>query len=402
MKGIKAVLTGVIKHDNLKVTHCALPISMGQSYCQGEKFEASLRLALKKFGKVSVIIADSCHAFTIAQERHLSLSEAYLQLESLRAEGKQLGDNWLTLHRPIIQSVEQELGLAPGTVGIARWDEVIMHSEFPQAFNALWTRFNSKADSFFQTVNKSTGQFFARHRRAQDTFSFENEIVQLSSRYIVEEAAVAKVWKKVEVNGRKINYLAYAGSVNEAIKHVLKESDYKENAQEDINLLLFRFERPKTELRDEGEVSSASHAASHSRSSSSGSDSSPPNSSPKMILSSKPNGNPPTATTRPVLHSMSNGAKPVAEGDFMQKILYMQLQQLSTQVDQLTILASSMPESNKKNIILTEIEIIRAAQTAAQTRIMQSEESSSESPVSDYLERLPDSPDKKSSLLEIA
>lgn len=89
---------------------CVLPISVGQPYHEGDKFEATIKLINKKFKTCEIIVCDTLHKYNMDNNYDLAL---------------QSGNDWLERNIPILNRVKSNC-----LYTISRWDDWINKDKF--------------------------------------------------------------------------------------------------------------------------------------------------------------------------------------------------------------------------------------------------------------------------------
>lgn len=176
---MKAYLQGKFDFNTLATANCLLPISVGKSYHEGEKFLATTHFINQNLKGCTVIMADTLQRFNnpdyFNQEDKISRELAQLQ-----------GNEWLLRNKTALDQLDN--------VTIKRWDDYLLHPTF-QAKRQLIDDLYKNDKKFKQAVHKSVNVFLRRSRnidiyRMNDEAIKNNLTVQKSLEYIKEECAV--------------------------------------------------------------------------------------------------------------------------------------------------------------------------------------------------------------------
>lgn len=171
------------EREGFHLSHVLIPISVGQRYHEGHKFEATLRLVNQKFNKATILVGDTLQRHNIEVLEELGGAEAF-QL------ARQRGDDWLERVRPL-------LSLLKIPFNFIRWDYWLEHPEFElakQKVSTLYAEDGSYQSSFSITVN----DFLLRNRDFFSSSRDREHASRLCLRYLIEECAAMLIWPETK------------------------------------------------------------------------------------------------------------------------------------------------------------------------------------------------------------
>lgn len=161
-------------HISIANARACLPISVGQLYHEGKKFQATLNGVQNKFGSCDIIIADTLQKYN--QFSQYSFHQALqISLEQ--------GSEWLTRNEPLLKAIT-----IPSA--IIRWDECCNDPDF-----AIWSQkikelYNSNPD-YQKAVEEDVDIFMQRsgrkntvHKRTHSRLYFFEETAVILSYFV--------------------------------------------------------------------------------------------------------------------------------------------------------------------------------------------------------------------------
>lgn len=179
-KKYKAYFVGVDDQQKkeFKDAKCALLISVGQKYHEGEKFNASIKLANKHFSFCNILVGDTLQRHTLRiNNPNISASDSYELV-------KNLGEMWIERNMQYISTLTIPYK-------ISRWDEWLKQDKYQHYSNKVFELYNN--DSNYKNIIEDIAHsFLSRHNyfNARDRqIAFD-----LSIQYLLEESAVACLW----------------------------------------------------------------------------------------------------------------------------------------------------------------------------------------------------------------
>lgn len=188
-------------------------ISHGQPNHEGDRLDSLLAWATSAYKKCVLNISDSLHAHNLTREGH-NLAEA-------RAKARQLGDEWLTRNKAIIDKYLDKF------TEIRRWDDWLAHPDFPSVHEALWVHYNESPE-FRAAIQADIDAFTQRHKDAANDNSLSEKFNSSSRAFLMEELAVYTiVFGKVYDNASRVypskplestTYLRTAPNLPESIR----------------------------------------------------------------------------------------------------------------------------------------------------------------------------------------
>jgi tRNA-dependent cyclodipeptide synthase len=188
-----------------------VPISVGQSYHENEKFEATIEFLKEEFsGIVTIVIADKLQRFTKALVNKETPDKF---LEDTQEEGKK----WLSRNETYICQLGDKLK------NIIFWGHYLTHVEY-EAKKLLVDNLYKYDETFKTAVDDTVKYFIRRHFKSQKIYNPEDFEVFYSREYTLEECAVLLLWP-VE----KYNLIIYPNKLNQAMYNLLQRFVYRDN-----------------------------------------------------------------------------------------------------------------------------------------------------------------------------
>lgn len=157
-----------------------LLISIGQSYHEGEKFEATLELVNRKFKCCTLMLADTLQRHNIQAQEGLGTDEAYL--ESLKR-----CDDWLERNQAAIHN------FLDIPFNVVRWNEYLDHPDFDAKLKFI-DSFYRDAGFFYESVDSTVNEYMNRGNRAELPEDRQHFLRENCLRYLLEECAVMLLW----------------------------------------------------------------------------------------------------------------------------------------------------------------------------------------------------------------
>jgi tRNA-dependent cyclodipeptide synthase len=172
--------------DQFKEAKCALPISVGQPYHEGEKFKATIELLNKHFKECMIIVCDSLQRHTMA------IYDETASEEELHQRAIHEGDQWIERNIEIIKQLRIPYQ-------IKRWDDWLNRPSYHSYKTELDNLY--LLDKNFQLIANKTAEFFlSRFLKKQSGSNNVNRISQLSLEYLKEEAAIIPLWTEEKID----------------------------------------------------------------------------------------------------------------------------------------------------------------------------------------------------------
>lgn len=161
-------------------SHCLMPISVGQSVHESEKFSAVIKLVNASFKTCTILVDDSVQRHTLA---------IYSQLEpqDLYDDALELGQQWLLRN----QNRYSQLTIP---YQILRWDDWLKHPDFENHLVRVH-RFYCDNQQYKEAIHKNVDDFLTRYLGRDMIFALDMErSVRLCVDYLLEECAVMCLW----------------------------------------------------------------------------------------------------------------------------------------------------------------------------------------------------------------
>ncbi|MCF6778002.1 tRNA-dependent cyclodipeptide synthase [Thiotrichales bacterium 19X7-9] len=195
----------------------ALGISVGKSYCEGEKLSAMIkRINRDAFGKVIILLGDTLQRHNYHNVKN---DDAY-KLSLLN------GNKWIKENNFRLKDLNMEYD-------ILRWDDAIMHVKYAEYRNKLKYIFdsNNEADMLLQQTCYS---FMQRNIRTKSENVISYDKVR---KYILEELPVLFFTLRYD----DVDYMGYPNIANELFYYIHKiaEKTFPKKGQ----WLAFRFKK---------------------------------------------------------------------------------------------------------------------------------------------------------------
>lgn len=179
-------------------SNCIMPISVGQTIHEGEKFFATLKLINASFKECTLLVDDSI-------QRHTMKIQSDLDDEALYQMAIQAGDEWL-----IRNALSYESLTIP--YRIMRWDDWRKHSLYTQAYEMI-TNYYEKQHDYQTAIHENIEEFLLRYTKKSDNQAFDYEkAFGYCVDYLKEECAVMCLWAESDYA-----YEVYPSSRNKAM-----------------------------------------------------------------------------------------------------------------------------------------------------------------------------------------
>lgn len=193
----KAKLSGLNDLNySLKDKSIVLPISLGQIYHEGEKFEATCRVVNRRFGHCDIILADTLQRADLSDRNPNSLDNLHQQQE---------GDAWLERNKGSFRLFDIPMN-------ILRWSDLIANPEFNETLKSLMSKYDTDR-RYRQSILDDSIAYIARKRTGDNTET--EELLNNSKVYLFEETAVY-----LTVINNQYDFLAYPSTIPNSIKYI--------------------------------------------------------------------------------------------------------------------------------------------------------------------------------------
>lgn len=198
--------------DKFYNTICALPISVGQMYHEGDKFAATISLIEKYFAKCVILLCDSLQRYSIMINDNCDENVAYKKsiLE---------GNLWLIRNKNKFSNINIPLK-------IYRWDQWYKSKDYLYYYNFI-ENFRKNNSVFNDAINYCAKKFIdAKMRFLNKDFSLAKYDININlcREYLKEESTVLLMWHK-----EHIDFEAYPSKNNMVLdslyKNLLCEND---------------------------------------------------------------------------------------------------------------------------------------------------------------------------------
>lgn len=178
---------------------CLLPISVGQSVHEGEKFKATIQLVEKSFQSCTILVDDSVQRHTIGI---LNPDKSQDELYKMAVHE---GDEWLERSQKYFNQLNIPLN-------VLRWDDWFNLPDFEQSHKIVKQEYDSNP-IYKQAIDANINDCLERYLRHHSTITPENpRAVSLCLDYLLEECAVMCLW----VHG-KYDFELYPSGRNKAM-----------------------------------------------------------------------------------------------------------------------------------------------------------------------------------------
>ena len=158
--------------DEFKQAKCALPISVGQPYHEGEKFAATIDLVNENFKECTIIVCDTLQRHTIA------IFEPEADDEALYQKSLQNGDAWIARNKDKIETLT-----IPHQ--IVRWDKWLFSPLYQQKRKIIDEAYDN--DALFKKVFDDTAnKFLCRAKKRKNDIDLAG-VFDKSLGYVKEE-----------------------------------------------------------------------------------------------------------------------------------------------------------------------------------------------------------------------
>ena len=177
---------------------CLMPISVGQTIHEGEKFEAVIKLINNSFKQCTILVDDSVQRHTMGIINHATPDELYQLAVSA-------GDSWLK---------RNEMAYSQLTIPfeIMRWDEWYNSPNYIKSHLRLKKEYDSNK-LFQQAIHANINDFLRRYlnRLNQEDIDYQRGF-RLCLDYLIEECAVMCLWTE-----KAYNFEVYPSGRNNAM-----------------------------------------------------------------------------------------------------------------------------------------------------------------------------------------
>lgn len=164
---------------------CRLQISVGQSYHEGAKFEATVNWVRERFDNVIICVNDTL-------QRHNTLFLDGGNESDITGQWSREGDAWIARHQDLFSTFDN--------CTIRKWDDWRDREEYPSIRKQV-DRFYENNDLFHNSINANVQNFWDRNAdRFEDHPSLDfTKFARHSLTYLLEETAVfSMMFKEVE------------------------------------------------------------------------------------------------------------------------------------------------------------------------------------------------------------
>lgn len=190
---------------------CLLPISIGQKYHEGDKFESIINLINTHFDSCVIVVCDSLYRYTGKLGHPFSLEQSYMI-------SMKNGERWLNDNKGIIEKI-----IIP--TKIYRWDYWVFKNKnyikYRESINYLYATDKEVKKAF----DSSVAEFIERYRK-KVSITYDKEAYSLCLRYLKEEcAALIAIWKN-----ERYDCIIYPGKQAEAIEITCKKCIHNKNS----------------------------------------------------------------------------------------------------------------------------------------------------------------------------
>ena len=200
---------------------CLIPISVGQSYHEGDKFIATMDLVNTTFSNCHIIVCDTVQRHTLLLNNpQLSTEEAF-RITFLN------GQAWVERNKIAFAHMKTK-------VTLTHWDEWLNHPSYLEYCHEIVHLF--KTDQPFKSVAEETIQMFLKRQKPID----EKKAYLLCKEYLLEECPIIPLW----FNEAKADYVLYPKIRTKAME---KLHDYyiKNHGLNSLNGLSLKFDLRK-------------------------------------------------------------------------------------------------------------------------------------------------------------
>lgn len=161
------------KKIDLKGKKCILPISVGQPYHEGKKFEATLDLVNKTFSECVILVCDTLQRYSTAILEKKSP-------EQIMDFSKHEGIKWVKRNKRYVDKLKIPYELST-------WDEWLNHSKFKEYFHNINKLYNSNKD-YADILDKNVRDYVERLKSREENIDLIIA-TQYSLMYLKEECA---------------------------------------------------------------------------------------------------------------------------------------------------------------------------------------------------------------------
>lgn len=164
---------------------CLMPISVGQSVHEGDKFKATIQLVERSFESCTILVDDSVQRHTIA------ILNPGKSEDTLYNMAIQEGDKWIERSQYLYSNFNIPLN-------VLRWDDWFNMPEFEQSYKKVQEEYESNP-IFKQAINANINDFLERYLRNNTEITPQSpQAISLCLDYLLEECAVMCLWVKGE------------------------------------------------------------------------------------------------------------------------------------------------------------------------------------------------------------
>lgn len=159
---------------------CLMPISVGQSIHEGEKFSAVIKLMNASFKHCTILVDDSVQRHTIGIMNHVPPDTLYQMAVDE-------GDAWL-------KRSERAYNQLTIPYNIMRWDDWYNSKNYITSHERVENEYNTN-ELFRNAIHANISDFLTRYlsRYAQEEIDYERAF-RLCRDYLIEECAVMCLW----------------------------------------------------------------------------------------------------------------------------------------------------------------------------------------------------------------
>jgi len=159
-----------------KRSKCIVPISVGQSIHEGEKFKATIELINRTFQECTILIDD------VVQRHTLKIANMEKSAEELYQKAIDEGKQWFARNRCAYNA----LTIPFKTI---TWEKWLNHVNFPKVHKEVNNQYNSNT-KFKQAFHDNITEFLTRYKKHNEHLQFDYDTgYALCLDYLKEECA---------------------------------------------------------------------------------------------------------------------------------------------------------------------------------------------------------------------
>jgi len=217
---------------------CLLPVSVGQSVHEGDRFAETIQSVDEKFRSWTLLIDDTLQRHTLMINSEMSENEAYKL-------SKILGDEWIERNFNCLSRLFGNSN-AHKKIEMIRWDYWAHHKKYEFHHGIIKDEYENNIE--YQTsIDNTVDEFIRRYKNRLPDFHLFNEsrAQKLCRDYLFEECTALCLWTE-----GKYQFEAYPGPRNEAMSktHSLFIAPKNPNM---LNPIRIRFKSKKGNFNEE-------------------------------------------------------------------------------------------------------------------------------------------------------